>query len=299
VKLDDFRRAGTDGHVSRRLSAALTAGVHTFSAVPILGPHGVLGVIEIGGTGSYPGHEQLPLVLERVAEQLASFMLHDLSRRAFETIFANSPDPLLLIDDAGAVLDVSARARALFGEVVGAPVSSLIDDVDAVVAEALGGAAGTLLRRDARGVGGAFSAELTASMAPSSTKRVAILAVRDLTERHRMEAALTRSLREKDTLLREVHHRVKNNLQIVSSLLTLQADGMEPSAARDALAETVMRVRSMSYVHQQLYGTEDVVGVDVGAYARTLVTALQGSLDPRARVDFTLGTVAVHSGFKF
>jgi two-component sensor histidine kinase len=49
----------------------------------------------------------------------------------------------------------------------------------------------------------------------------------------------------------------------------------------------------MSFVHQQLYGTEHVDGIDVGAYARTLVTALQGSLDPTARVEFSHAAVEV------
>jgi PAS domain S-box-containing protein len=295
VALQNFSRAGSDGQQSRRLEAAVAAGVHTFSATPILGADGVLGVVEIGGTAYYPGHERLPALLERVTEQLASFLRHDVSRRAFETIFASSPDALLLIDDAGVVLDENARARALFGDVVDRRIGALIEEVDDVVRAALSGnaAPATLFQRAARGAAGAFSAEITASVAPSSTKQVAILAVRDLTERHRIEAALQRSLREKDTLLREVHHRVKNNLQIVSSLLTLQADGMERGVAREALDETVLRVRSMSYVHQQLYGTEGVDAVDVGAYARTLATALSGSLDPRARLHFSLASIEV------
>ena len=295
VTLENFGREGTDGQQSRRLQAARAAGVSTFSATPILGTDGVLGVVEIGGTAFYPGHERLPLLLERIAEQLASFLRHDVSRRAFQTIFASSPDALVLVDDTGVVLDENARARALFGAVVDQQIGALIDDVDEVLRAALSEkpTTATLFQRAARGASGEFSAEITASVAPSSTKQVAILAVRDLTERHRIEAALTRSLREKDTLLREVHHRVKNNLQIVSSLLTLQADGMEPGDAREALGETVLRVRSMSYVHQQLYGTEGVDAVDVGAYARTLATALSGSLDPRARVHFALEPIEV------
>jgi PAS domain S-box-containing protein len=295
VTLDNLGRGGTDGRQSRRLEAAVAAGVQTFTATPILGPDGVLGVVELGGTPFYPGHEHLPTLLERVAEQLASFLLHDLSRRAFESIFASSPDALLLVDDGGAVLDENARARGLFGAATGRSVRELVDDVDAVLAAALSADASTatLFRRAARGVAGGFSAEITASAARSSTKRVVILAVRDLTERDRIEAALTRSLREKDTLLREVHHRVKNNLQIVSSLLTLQADGMEQGPARAALDETVLRVRSMSYVHQQLYGTEGVDAVDVGAYARTLANALQASLDSRAVLHFAVQRVDV------
>jgi two-component sensor histidine kinase len=150
-----------------------------------------------------------------------------------------------------------------------------------------------LVDRQARGVAGPFSAEVSTAAIPSTSELTAILAVRDLTERHRMEEALARSLREKETLLREVHHRVKNNLQIVSSLLTLQAEGLEQGTARDALTSSVYRVRSMSYVHQQLHNTDDPDSVELSAYARTLCTSLQSSLDPSAELAFALERVEV------
>ncbi len=80
--------------------------------------------------------------------------------------------------------------------------------------------------------------------------------------------------REKETLLREVHHRVKNNLQVVCSLLSLQAQGhAEPhlvSFAEDCKA----RVRSMALVHEQLYQTNDLQGVPLADYVRTLMEGL-------------------------
>ena len=299
--VDDFTVVAVAGQMSRRAAVATAAGVATFCTTPIHGPDGVLGVLEIGGTRNYPGHELLPSLLERVAEQLATFMLHDVSRRAYEAVFDRSPDGLLLVGADGSVLDANVRAHAMFGEQKGARVDALIDGGLSLVRDAFAApvptgesaASSALFNRPAHGAAGAFSAEVSVSVAPSSTKQVAILSVRDLTERRRMEEALNRSLREKDTLLREVHHRVKNNLQIVSSLLSMQSDSMEEGSARTALLETVFRVRSMSYVHQQLYGTDGLDIVDLGAYTKTLATSLQGSLDVTARLTFSLAKVEV------
>jgi two-component sensor histidine kinase len=121
----------------------------------------------------------------------------------------------------------------------------------------------------------------------------AIVSVRDLTIQHRMEEALGRSLLEKETLLREVHHRVKNNLQIISSLLTLQSRTLEEGKGRDALSDAVNRVRSLAYVHQLLYGTEHLSRVDVADYARALGGFLVGALEPSARLELDVHRVEV------
>jgi two-component sensor histidine kinase len=86
---------------------------------------------------------------------------------------------------------------------------------------------------------------------------------------------------------------VKNNLQIVSSLLSMQADGMEPGAPRDSLLETVHRVRSMSFVHQQLYSSDRFDSIDFGAYARSLSGALLSSLDPRTTIEHDVEPIEV------
>ena len=284
---------------SRRLDAANAAGVVSFCGVPVRGPSGVLAVLEVGGTAYYPGHALLPNLLERIAEQVAAFVLHDASRRAFRTVFDRSPDGLLLVSGDGVVEDANARALALFSEPVHKPVDALLDEGAGLVraalaAESARSAEGApLVQRVAYGVGGHFSAELSvSSVAVGGAVRV-ILSVRDLTERHRMEAAVTASLREKETLLKEIHHRVKNNLQIVSSLLSLQAEELEHGTARDALRETVFRVRSMSEVHQQLYGTENLSRIDFGTYTQSLCASLVGSLDPRTRLSLEVAHIEI------
>jgi two-component sensor histidine kinase len=117
----------------------------------------------------------------------------------------------------------------------------------------------------------------------------------ELTELQRMEDELKRSLSEKETLLKEIHHRVKNNLQIVSSLLTLQMEQMTTREARAMLTESVHRVRSMALVHQHLYGSTSLERVDLGAYAQHLTETLRYVLAPHARVEVDASSVEATS----
>jgi PAS domain S-box-containing protein len=107
---------------------------------------------------------------------------------------------------------------------------------------------------------------------------------KSIDELQRVEAELKASLEEKDTMLKEIHHRVKNNLQMVSSLLTLQMDQMQDERMRSSLADSVRRVRSMALIHQHLYGSASLERVELGSYARSLAEALRATLAPRARV---------------
>jgi len=99
----------------------------------------------------------------------------------------------------------------------------------------------------------------------------------DITERKRSEQAMAKSLKEKELLLREIHHRVKNNLQIISSLLSLQEGSVEHPETHSALADSIHRVFSMAAIHEQLYNSGDFTAIDVKSYLETLLPRLVGS----------------------
>jgi two-component system, sensor histidine kinase PdtaS len=102
-------------------------------------------------------------------------------------------------------------------------------------------------------------------------------AIRDISDRKQVEAHLRESLTEKELLLREIHHRVKNNLQIVSSLLNLQQSTLQDPAAIEAVAESSMRVRAMALLHQMLYQSESVGRVSMRDYLHALALQIRGS----------------------
>jgi PAS domain S-box-containing protein len=105
--------------------------------------------------------------------------------------------------------------------------------------------------------------------------------IEDITKRKRAEDAVRESLREKESLLKEIHHRVKNNLQIVSSLLRLQSGQIDHSIAKAALKDMQNRVQSMALIHEHLYRSENLAQVDIAAYLQSLCPKLMRTLAAR------------------
>jgi two-component sensor histidine kinase len=106
--------------------------------------------------------------------------------------------------------------------------------------------------------------------------------VRDRTaELADVNETLRASLTEKELLLKEIHHRVRNNLQIVSSLLNLQSDHVEDAATLAALRDSQDRVRAMAQIHEKLYQSEGLARIDVADYIRSITTSLFASYGVR------------------
>jgi PAS domain S-box-containing protein len=101
--------------------------------------------------------------------------------------------------------------------------------------------------------------------------------VRDITERKRAEEELRASLEEKESLLKEVHHRVKNNLQIISSLLKLQARKVQSPEVHGFLRDTQNRIRSMALLHETLYRSGNLARVELLQYAKNVCTHVASS----------------------
>jgi PAS domain S-box-containing protein len=98
---------------------------------------------------------------------------------------------------------------------------------------------------------------------------------RDITERGRAEDRILSSLHEKEILLREIHHRVKNNLQIIASLLYLQSINITDNFTLDILRESRSRVKSMALIHEKLYRSEDLALIPFGTYLESLIDNLK------------------------
>ncbi|WP_309738230.1 chemotaxis protein CheB [Chamaesiphon sp. OTE_20_metabat_361] len=101
-----------------------------------------------------------------------------------------------------------------------------------------------------------------------------LLAIEDITERRQAEILIRDSLTEKEVLLREIHHRVKNNLQIVSSLLSLQSNRVADPQTMEILQDSQNRVQAMSLIHESLYQSANLANLNFAEYVQTLVNNL-------------------------
>ena len=122
-------------------------------------------------------------------------------------------------------------------------------------------------------------------------------AIYDVTEHRKAEDKLRASVREKEALLKEIHHRVKNNLQVIQSLLSLQSARIKDSVALEILRESQNRVRSMALIHERICMSNDLNRLDFYDYVRKLINGLFQSYGRKeGDIDVVLEIEDVHIG---
>jgi PAS domain S-box-containing protein len=103
--------------------------------------------------------------------------------------------------------------------------------------------------------------------------------MRDITDRKRKEQKILYSLKEKKIMLQEIHHRIKNNMAVVSGLLELQAMSTEDKNLKDILKKSQMRIHSMAMIHEKLYSSKSLAEISFSDYAQELVQFIVDSID--------------------
>ena len=241
-------------------------------------------------------------VEERTAELRAS-------EERFELLFQSAPQAMIIVDAAGRVVQSNRGAQSLFGYdetafdalalavLVPATVRGRHDGLlrgflDRPDLHAQAMAPGrTIFGR--RSDDSEFPAEIGLVPLMVRGERQVLAGITDITARVAAQEEISQSLREKEVLLKEIHHRVKNNLQIISSLLMMQSEQMPSDDARRMMHESVYRVRSMALIHQLFYGSESLEKIDLGAYAKGLSSSLAGVLAPAARITVLAENITV------
>jgi two-component sensor histidine kinase len=128
-----------------------------------------------------------------------------------------------------------------------------------------------------RADGSEFPVEIGLNPIDTEAGVMVLASIIDITERQRTQQRLEDALLEKTVLLNEVHHRVKNNLQVITSLLNLQADHAADPRLRAMLAESCGRVKAMALTHQLLYERKDFSRLDLGDYLERLMHSIRAT----------------------
>ncbi len=210
------------------------------------------------------------------------------SEARFRLLVDSTPDyAMFQMDESGTILTWNTGAQRLLGwsesEAVGQPNSILFvpEDVQTgqpqkEIEEACTQGRAEDERWHRRKDGSRFFA--SGVLAPLRDETGGLLGfakiMRDVTERREQEDQLRRSVEEKSLLVREIHHRVKNNLQMIVSLLSLQAAHTQDPHVLTAFEETEGRVRAVARIHERLYASEDLTTVEFASYVTTLAQEL-------------------------
>jgi two-component sensor histidine kinase/CheY-like chemotaxis protein len=214
----------------------------------------------------HPGDARLIRELLRGSGEIADEMQHAATlAQALPILEENRADVVLLdltLPDSQGVGTV-ARVRAAAPGVPVVVLTGLADE-EVAVAAVKQGAQEYLVKGE---VGGALL----------------IRVIRYAVERERTEVQIRNSLLEKEILLKEIHHRVKNNLQIITSLLRLGAEHIRDAHAREVLGDSLARIRSMALIHEKLYASPNMSRIPMRAYVYSLVQELFRAHDAAAR----------------
>ncbi|MCK4541620.1 MAG: PAS domain S-box protein [Spirochaetales bacterium] len=254
---------------------------------------------EVVGTVSF-GND---ITKRKLAEQTRKRAEEELEKRQnyLESLLHETPDAILTLDGTHRIIEWNPGSEQIFGytrlEVIGKDIDSVItcpDVMDEAVVLTRSVLSGEKVlpketvryRKDGTPVNVILAA---APIKIGDEYSGAVVVYTDITEQKRSEERVRNSLREKEVLLKEIHHRVKNNLQIISSLLSLQSKFIKDKQALDMFQESRNRVLSMALIHEMLYQSEDMAKIDFTDYIRNLAVDLYHAyvIDPD-KIDLTV-----------
>ena len=202
----------------------------------------------------------------------------------FRQAVESAPNAIIMVNESGTMLMVNRQTETSFGysnsELIGQPLEILVPErfrngligfrhapqskPVSASCELYG------LRKD----GSEFPVEISVGLIDSREETLVLSTIVDITERKRANDKLKQALNEKEMLLKEVYHRVKNNLQVVSSLINLQARNVKNETAADLLKQSADRIKAMALLHENLYQSKDLAKIDFNEYIHSLIDHL-------------------------
>jgi PAS domain S-box-containing protein len=237
---------------------------------------------------SVPGKDELSRLANSINNMLASLELsqHEIqeSRKKYKTMFMNTGTATLTIEENGVISLVNAE----FEKLSGYSKEELVNKkkwMDFFEGEDLKKVNDYHLRRiEGENVPRNYESSffdkdnhvkyicLTVAMIPGSKRK--LISCLDITALKISEEKIKDSLKEKEFLIREIHHRVKNNMQVIISLLSLQSGYTDDRNTKDILGGCQNRVRSMGMIHESLYGSTDLSSINFTDYIKRIISEL-------------------------
>jgi len=214
----------------------------------------------------------------------------------FKRVVEFAPNAMVMINGEGRIEMVNAQTEVLFGysreELLGQPVEILVPkrlrERHPELRRSFFGDPQSRpmgVGRDLYAVrqdGTEFPVEIGLNPIETDEGTMVLSSIVDISDRKQREQIVQQTLKEKDILLGEIHHRVKNNLHVIHSLLDLQSARITDTSVQEMLRESQNRIRSMALIHQTLYESRDFAGVDFKTFLDTLIPTLISSygIDP-------------------
>jgi len=234
------------------------------------------------------GEKYHQAIIRDITERQQAKEALEKSNQKYRALFETANDPVFLLD-GDRFVDCNRKTLLVFGgrksEILGKtpfdfspPVQpdgrTSKEKATEKIKAALAGESQVFEWKHRKLDGTELDTEVTLNRTEVDDRSMVLAIVRDITEWKRSESRLKAAIAERELLLREIHHRVKNNMQVISSLLSLQSKRFRDKGVLEAFKESQTRIRTMALIHEKLYQTRDLSRIDISDYVTNLVSYL-------------------------
>ena len=233
--------------------------------------------------------------LERLVEKRTAQLYE--TEKIYRLLFEKANDAIFIVDAegpaSGKIVAANETAAKMHGYTLDELLKMSIMDVDSLEDAKLSKMRRELILkgewlhaeiRHRKKDGSIFPLEIASGLFEQAGHKYVFAIERDITERKKTDEQIKASLKEKEVLLKEVYHRTKNNMQVISALLGLQAAAFENKELQGAFKDMQDRIRAMSLVHEGLYESSDLSNLDMQKYLEDVALAMRESHPESARV---------------